>query len=521
MSLMVLKGQNSKDKAELLAKLAKLRVDLGKKLDHVDENIIQNNLFLNILEDQIEKREQDLQALVTGTAEVDSEDALDKGIQVFLNLRREGFATYLAPLSNYWRSNQKYLQASRQVALQKGGNFTRVYILPLYESLFSEDLQQDILGDEAAGIQTKITFSKDISETAYKDFGIWDNELLCLIKTREIEDGKIEVKSGVFSRAVADLNEARKWRDEILKHSYAGAEMVRALMSLDKEHQLLLKTVHEAEKLSKQYCRKSYLAEGQCKWYHLSWQYLRLLGLVSSPFWHSDFYASAIRAQLGKVQNDSKIKILISGLADYAMLQHVHKTLSEYTNLNVEIVVLDFCPTPLELSRLYSRELMGSSIDNITVNFVIKDARDTYFKDNIFDIIATDAFLTRFPDYQCEKIVAEWHRILKPGGIVTTSIKIDPTVKNLPQRASSQAVEYYINKARQKLAENSILLRPLEGAILEKAELYSRKIISYPFGNIDQIKELFLKFGADINLAQTPGELVEKTNYARVLARKD
>ncbi len=518
---MAAKVKKSKDKAELLAKLVKLRAKVGQKLGNIDENILQNNLFLNILEDQIEKREQDLQAIVTGKAEVDSEDALDKGIQVFLNLRKEGFATYLAPLGNYWRSNKKYLQASRQVALEKGGNFTRVYILPAYESLFSGDLQQDILEDEAAGIQTKIAFSKDLSETAYKDFGIWDNELLCLIKTREIEGGKIEVKGGVFSRAVADLNKAREWRDEILQHSYGGAEMVRALMSLDREHQLLLKTVHEAEKLSKQYCRKSYLAEGQCKWYHLSWQYLRLLGLVSSPFWHSEFYASAIRNQLGKVQDSSKVKILISGLADYAMLQHVHKTLSEYKNLNVEIVVLDFCPTPLELSRLYSRELMGSSIDNITVNFVIKDARDTYFKDNIFDIVLTDAFLTRFPEYQCEKIVAEWHRILKPGGIVATSIKIDPTVKTLPQRADSRTVEYYINKASKKLAENSILLKPLERAILEKAELYSQKITSYPFGNIDQIKELFLKFDADINLAQTDGELVERTNYARVLARKD
>src|SRR5262245_37835427 len=79
---------------------------------------------------------------------------------------------------------------------------------------------------------------------------------------------------------------------------------------------------------------------GRCDWYHGTWQYLRILNLVSNPTWHSDFFVQAMRAL---VADQPQTRVLISGSADYSMFAHAVAALGP----RLSATVLDWCPTPL------------------------------------------------------------------------------------------------------------------------------------------------------------------------------
>lgn len=58
--------------------------------------------------------------------------------------------------------------------------------------------------------------------------------------------------------------------------------------------------------------------------------------------------------------------------------------------------------------------------ENPNVSLVVGDATEAAFEKETFDLIETDALLQFFPQEEKRKIISEWQRILKPGGIVTT-----------------------------------------------------------------------------------------------------
>src|SRR6266550_1459365 len=74
-----------------------------------------------------------------------------------------------------------------------------------------------------------------------------------------------------------------------------------------------------------------------CAWYHRSWQYLRLLGLVSNPSWHTDFFVDELRRAFAGREH---VEVLVSGCADYSMFAHVAFALDE----RVRCTALDWCP---------------------------------------------------------------------------------------------------------------------------------------------------------------------------------
>jgi hypothetical protein len=62
----------------------------------------------------------------------------------------------------------------------------------------------------------------------------------------------------------------------------------------------------------------------QCAWYHGSWQWLRLLDLVSNPSWHGDFFGPTLRVACSGLVRP---RVLVSGCADYSMYAHVAEAL--------------------------------------------------------------------------------------------------------------------------------------------------------------------------------------------------
>lgn len=87
-------------------------------------------------------------------------------------------------------------------------------------------------------------------------------------------------------------------------------------------------------------------------------------------------------------------------------------------NAQAHIDVLDISRYPL----LQSEQFIATcpDIDPANVSFVEADALQMPFPDNSFDWIETDFFIQFFSAEEKALLFKEWHRVLKPGGVVTT-----------------------------------------------------------------------------------------------------
>ena len=468
------------------------------------------HLFDKLIEIRLNDAVRDLKLWIAGKMNADPKETIIKGIQIFHNLKWGGFATYLAPISGYWTLNKEYLEEGRKVARDGKKSIERVYILPTYVSLFSSELRSLISEDEKCNVKTWVAFSTQIRKEAVRDFGIWDGEVLCLIDTVENPQGGTDVRGCLFTKDPTEIGTGKYWKDEILKVSYSGKKLIEELSKADENECLLSISADIMENYAEIHCRGSYVNRENCSWYHTSWQYLRLLDLVSTPFWHNDFYIKHIQQEM-TVRNANRI--LISGAADFGMLQHVYKASKEIT-IKPDITILDLCRTPLDICRWFLDRYMS----DYSINFVQKDAKNTDFKDGTFDIIVTDAFLTRFKESDRKEFVDEWARILKRSGVIITTIRLN-NGKNREMKSKLGDVRQYIQKAEVKLKKKELLL-PLKDKIKDKAKLYAENIISYPFRDEDAIKKIFCNFEVTIEVGKTPGEMAEQTTYARVVARK-
>jgi len=112
-------------------------------------------------------------------------------------------------------------------------------------------------------------------------------------------------------------------------------------------------------------CSRS--GESSCAWYHGTWQYLRLLDLVSSPWWHASFFRNAIgRQSAGR----SDIRVLISGCADFSTYALVQGQAAD----SAKITALDLCPTPLMATSWYARRI-GAPVPELLVSDAVEHKR--------------------------------------------------------------------------------------------------------------------------------------------------
>jgi hypothetical protein len=190
--------------------------------------------------------------------------------------------------------------------------------------------------------------------------------------------------------------------------------------------------------IAKMSCSKHLYAGGTCAWYHSIWQYLRLFDLVSSPAWHADFFSKALDEALSRLAEaatpDRHPRVLITGTADYSMLAYVLRS-AERTGVALDVTVMDQCRTPLIACQWYAR------LRDILPNAAPSASRVDIWERDIFefldekagpegeaqfDVIATDAFLTRFKPKKAAQITRIWNRLLALGGSLITTTRIHP-----------------------------------------------------------------------------------------------
>lgn len=95
-------------------------------------------------------------------------------------------------------------------------------------------------------------------------------------------------------------------------------------------------------------------------------------------------------------------------------------------NHDAKIYILDWSTIPLENSKRRLSDEYRNNLEDEHIHFVHADAAHTPFTDNLFDLIETDIFLAFFSLEEKAAVLREWHRILKPNGIITTRDWITP-----------------------------------------------------------------------------------------------
>lgn len=496
-----------------------LRQPLVEMLGSIEDISSRDDLFTHLLGWTIEEFAQESRQWIGDSIHVNASDAIKKGIRIFQLLKSGGFATYLVPLNAFWKSDDKYSEECRLASQLRGVKIERVFILPNHEALFSESLRNHVKLDEEAGIQPYIAFLDNIPDKdAIQDFGLWDDELLCLIEAGLV-GGETQVKGCTFGRNKTSVERARLWKDTIMSVSQPASDLLNAVDKLDEMTKLLLRSADIMKKHARRYCRGSYLTgnKSSCEWYHASWQYLRILGLVSTPDWHNEFYTRAFADAFNSGARD----ILISGMADYAILDHLVRAIPNPLLNKVVISVLDVCWTPIEICRWFDQWYEEKKNIHLNLRYNQRDAINTDYHDGTFDMITTDAFITRFEEAERELLVNEWFRILKPGGRIITTARLSNSASHKKIVATDEEIGSFVERAKMGIDNKKSWLRPLTNTISELAFSYAKNISSYPITSEEHLNQLFQRFSqCSVEVGITTGELEGATKYARLVVTK-
>ncbi len=140
------------------------------------------------------------------------EEIFEEGRFHFKNLSSKGFCTFLTNLE-FWNTQGSYYEEARKAA-QRVKEFIRVFVIDNIKDFEKPLLLKHIQLDLVAGIQVYFVMRSDIKSLPEPDFGIWDNDYLCIVSYRE--NRQIEVK---LSSRKKDINEAEKWKAIIMKRA--------------------------------------------------------------------------------------------------------------------------------------------------------------------------------------------------------------------------------------------------------------------------------------------------------------
>ena len=258
---------------------------------------------------------------------------------------------------------------------------------------------------------------------------------------------------------------------------------------------------------AKELCGHGVMAE-DCTWYHSVWQYLRLMNLVSTPAWHDVFY----QKELGSVfASKKRAHVLVSGTADYSMLAYVLYA-AKTNKCQVDVDVLDTCKTPLFACEWFAaRE--GENINTINEDILKFNCNDSY------DVICTDAFLTRFDKKTAQAVVDKWYMLLKKGGTIITTVRIYEKAGNISKSELEQSACEFADKARERSSKLQDHIQFSANKIADMAYTYAINMTSNNIGNKDCILSLFDKFEISYYVNNVLGEF-KRTKYLEIVATK-
>ncbi len=434
------------------------------------------------------------------------------GQALFSNLATGGFCTLVVTGRRDWDPRSYYHQAAR-FAAYRGCKIRRAFLLSHRHCRHDITLEEHLQLDEAVGIKTEVLYVGELlSRLALPiaeslEFGIWDDAIGCI---------------GVFGPSGA-AGAITEWRVTARREDLQTLRDIRNL--LDKQAQRLslldpdgnppdleepmITTAPIAHEMAPILCQGDHVSPEDCSWYHGVWQYLRIFNMVSTPTWHTDFYFTALQSI---AVQDKTSRVLISGTADYSMLAHLLWAFRRARSA-AEVTVLDLCETPLFLCRWYAKSL------GVRVNTVAADIH-TFEGGPPFDLIVTDAFLTRFTPEECRAVLDSWATLLRSGGHVVTTIRIEPGLSRGRVHTTPEQADAFRRRALQEARRWQGFIRCAPEQVANLAQRYAERMVSYPLESESAVRAQFEHAGFEVtrlDRAQVPGEMAG-TLYAEVVA---
>lgn len=445
------------------------------------------------------------------------------GQLLFSSLENGGTCTLAVTGHIPWNPKRHYFEAARTAVRERGIKITRYFLLANRYFRHYPPLREHVKLDRDAGIATKIVYVGDLLKNlelgrSYSlDFGLWDRQVVGMAV-----NPALPFVQGPTDWLISKRPEYREFAEKLILVLEGLPEVPTSeavsfqtdgdLVNLDEP---LFATARFADFLSSACCQGDYVSGhdpgSSCEWYHAAWQYLRLFNMVSTPSWHDQFY----RETLGTLASEGVSKILISGTADYSMLAYV---LGAYRRAlsPPSIVVLDLCQTPLMLCKWLAKQA------RVDIDIVAQDLM-RYSAPSSYDLIVTDAFLTRFPPTEKQQILRRWASLLSSGGRVVTTVRVQPFRSSGPVVATPDEIRQFAHRARERSFNSQDFLGIAPDYLYHKAKGYAEKISSFPFESEQSVESLFKEssFKAKVNTVELhKGEMSENTTYCRVVAEK-
>ena len=179
-------------------------------------------------------------------------------------------------------------------------------------------------------------------------------------------------------------------------------------------------------------CRRDASGADCCAWYHRPWQYLRLVGAITTAATNRSFLVDVVREFAA---DRGAARVLIPASADYAMLAYVAEAY-RLAGSTLRATVVDLCRTPLMLNRWYA--------DRFGIDCTTHCCNALEFTDaEPFDMIVTHNFLGRFEPEDRLCLLRSWYRLLRPGGrlVTTQRIRTHQTTRTI-RFSAAEVVEF-------------------------------------------------------------------------------
>ena len=239
--------------------------------------------------------------------------------------------------------------------------------------------------------------------------------------------------------------------------------------------------------LAARHCRHDPATGVTCAWNHGLWQLLRRVGLAGTAAHRGDFYHHEIRSIAARTP---RLRLLISGCSDYAMLAQVARALDGLA-VTPDIVVLDICATPLHINRWYADRLA------LPIKTVEKDFLN-YTGPADFDIVCTDSLLGRFPHEQWPQVAARWRALLRPNGYLLTASRLRPADSPARIVFSEDQVHAFRETVRLKMQQSGFACGIDPDQIAAAAEQYGQLQCNHPLRSEQELRTLLEQAGLAI-----------------------
>ena len=250
-------------------------------------------------------------------------------------------------------------------------------------------------------------------------------------------------------------------------------------------HALLRQSMPLARQWAQSLCHHVDKSGASCASFHEIWQILRYLDLNASADAHDDFFLDHMAMAIGAGAK----RVLISGAADYAMLDAVRRAFLE-APVPPEVTVVDVCETPLRLCQWYA--------DKMDMQIAVQRSDILTFTDeNPFDLICTHAFLSYFDKAGRRELAARWHSLLAPGGRLMSVNRLRPSA---PEEVSFTDVEAraFTDDVCQRLAKSDLASDVTLKDFTTLADRYIRTRFLYPVRSEAEIVALLTGTGFEM-----------------------